>query len=208
MIIRRPKNRSVNSIDPDVTPLLHGVSQGDQEALARLMPLVYGQLKRLAAHCMSAERSDHTLQPTALVHEAYLLLVRQKVAWQNKAHFFAVAAKLMRRILLDHAKARVRKKRGGPQFKVSLDDVYLFTEDRSAELIALDQSLTKLAELDIRQSQIVEMRYFAGLETKEIAEVLGISTKTVMRDWQAAKLWLRADLRERDGDFARQVGTS
>ena len=137
-----------NASPQDVTPLLQEVSKGDQQALARLMPLVYGQLKKLAAHFMNAERQDHTLQPTALVNEAYLLLVRQSVEWQNKAHFFAVAAKLMRRILLDHAKARVRKKRGGLQNKMSLDDVFLSTEDRSDELIALDQSLTKLAMLD------------------------------------------------------------
>jgi RNA polymerase sigma factor (TIGR02999 family) len=143
----------MNSTSHDVTPLLQEVSKGDEDALARLMPLVYKQLKRLAAHFMNAERSDHTLQPTALVHEAYLLLVRQKVEWQSKAHFFAVAAQLMRRILLDHAKARVRKKRGGLQNKVSLDEVYLFTEDRSDELIALDRSLTKLAKLDLRQSR-------------------------------------------------------
>jgi RNA polymerase sigma-70 factor, ECF subfamily len=193
----------MNSTSQDVTPLLRGVAKGDQEALARLMPLVYGQLKRLAAHCMNAERSDHTLQPTALVHEAYLLLVRQKVDWQNKAHFFAVAGRLMRRVLLDHAKARVRKKRGGAQNQVSLDDVCLFTEDRSEELIALDRSLTKLAQRDLRQSRVVEMRYFGGLEIAEIAEVLEVSPKTVERDWQAAKLWLCADLREGDGDFTR-----
>ena len=150
---------------------------------------------------MNNERSDHTLQPTALVHEAFLLLVRQRVEWQNKAHFFAVAAQLMRRILLDHARTRIRKKRGGGQVKVSLDEICLFTEDRSEELIAIDQSLTKLAELDPRQGQIVEMRYFGGLETKEIAEVLGVSKKTVEREWQSAKLWLRADLGERDGNF-------
>jgi RNA polymerase sigma-70 factor (ECF subfamily) len=187
----------------DVTPLLKEVSRGDQEALGRLMPLVYAQLKRLAAHYMNAERSDHTLQPTALVHEAYLLLVKQKVRWQNKAHFLAVAAQLMRRVLTDHAKARVRKKRGGIQNRVLLDDVCLFAEDRSEELIALDRSLTKLAQLDPRQSRVVEMRYFGGLETKEIAEVLQVSTKTVERDWQIAKLWLRAALGERDGDFTR-----
>jgi len=191
---------SMNSTPKDVTPLLREVSKGDQEALARLVPLVYGHLRRLAAHFMNAERNDHTLQPTALVHEAYLLLVRQKVEWQNKAHFFAVAAQLMRRILLDHAKARVRKKRGGLQNKVALDEVHLIEEDRSQQLIALDRSLTKLAKLDPRQSRIVEMRYFGGLEMREIAEVLEVSLKTVERDWQAARLWLRADLREQDGD--------
>lgn len=186
----------MTSTTHDVTSLLKEVSQGNEEALARLMPLVYGQLKKLAAHCMNAERSDHTLQPTALLHEAYLLLVRQRVEWQSKAHFFAVAAQLMRRILLDYAKTRIRKKRGGVQNKVSLDEVCLFTEDRSEEVIAVDRSLTRLAKLDPRQSRIVEMRYFGGLEIKEIAEVLGVSSKTVERDWQAAKLWLRADLGE------------
>lgn len=193
----------MNSTTQDVTALLHEVARGDREAMARLIPLVYRQLKWQAVNCMKAERRDHTLQPTALVHEAYLLLVRQRVGWQDKAHFFAVAARLMRRILLDHAKARARKKRGGFQNKVSLDEVYLFTEARSEELIALDRSLTKLAQLDPRQSRVVEMRYFGGLETKEIAEVLEVSMKTVERDWQSAKLWLRADLSERDGDFTR-----
>lgn len=187
----------------DVTPLLNEVSRGDQEALARLMPLVYGQLKRLAAHCMRAERSDHTLQPTALVNEAYFLLVKQKVRWQNKAHFLAIAARLMRRVLIDYAKTRARKKRGGIRQKLSLNDVCLFAEDRSEELVALDRSLIQLAQLDPRQSRIVEMRFFGGLETKEIAEVLQVSTRTVERDWEVAKLWLRAALGERDGDFTR-----
>ena len=193
----------MNPSSTDLTPLLHKVAKGDQDALAQLMPLVYGQLRRLAAHCMLSERADHTLQPTALVHEAYLVLVKQRVDWQNKAHFFAIAAQLMRRILLDHARSRLRKKRGGSQIKITLDEVCVFSENKAEELIAINESLTRLAELDPRQSRVVEMRYFGGLEMKEIAEVLGVSTKTVMRDWQVAKMWLRADLRERYANFAR-----
>jgi RNA polymerase sigma-70 factor (ECF subfamily) len=189
----------MSSARGDVTPLLHEVTRGNQDALTQLMPVIYGELRRLAAHCMRDERTNHTLQPTALVHEAYMLLVKQKVEWQNKAHFFAVAAQMMRRILIDHARTNLRKKRGGKQIKVSLDEVYLFSEDRSDELMALDESLTRLAERDLRQSRIVEMRFFAGLELKQIAGLLGISEKTVKRDWQVAKMWLYADLRERDG---------
>jgi RNA polymerase sigma factor (TIGR02999 family) len=155
---------------------------------------------------MLSERADHTLQPTALVHEAYMLLVKQRVDWQNKAHFFAVAAQLMRRILLDHARSRLRTKRGGDQVKVSLDEVYVFSDVKSEELIAVDESLKRLAELDPRQSRIVELRYFGGLEVKEIAEVLGVSTKTVKRDWQAAKMWLCAYLGEQDGGSSGEMG--
>jgi RNA polymerase sigma-70 factor (ECF subfamily) len=198
----------MRSVGTDITPLLNEASRGDQAALAQLMPLVYGQLRRLAAHCMKGERADHTLQPTALVHEAYLLLAKQEAEWQNRAHFFAVAAKLMRRILVDHAKARVRKKRGGNQTKVSLEEVFLFSEDKSEALLALDESLTQLTNFDPRQGCIVEMRFFGGLEEKEIAGVLGVSVKTVKRDWQAAKLWLRADLRERDGNVPGEMGKS
>jgi len=195
----------MNSASADVTPLLQEVTRGNQDALARLMPLIYGELRRLAAHCMRGERTDHTLQPTALVHEAYMLLVKQKVEWQNKAHFFAVAAQVMRRILIDHAKTNLRKKRGGKQIKLSLDEVYLFSEDKSDELMALDESLKRLAERDPRQSRIVEMRFFAGLELKEIAELLDVSGKTVKRDWQVAKMWLYADLSEQDGSSARKM---
>jgi len=198
----------MNSASADVTPLLQEVTRGNQDALARLMPLIYSELRRLAAHCMRGERTDHTLQPTALVHEAYMLLVKQKVEWQNKAHFFAVAAQLMRRVLIDHAKANLRKKRGGNQIKLSLDEVYLFSEDKSDELMALDESLKRLAERDPRQSRIVEMRFFAGLELKEIAGLLDISEKTVKRDWQVAKIWLYADLREQDGDSPSEMQKS
>jgi RNA polymerase sigma-70 factor, ECF subfamily len=183
-----------------VTLLLREVARGDQEALARLMPLVYAELRRLAAHCMRNERGDHTLQPTALVHEAYLRLTgRRSPNWQNKAHFFAVAAQAMRRVLVDHARGHLRQKRGAGDAKVSLDDVFLFTEEKSEELLALDESLDRLATLDPRQSRVIEMRFFAGLELKEIAGVLDISEKTVKRDWQTGKLWLHGELRRRDG---------
>lgn len=198
----------MSSASVDVSSLLHEVTTGNQDALARLMPLIYGELRRLAAHCMSDERADHTLQPTALVHEAYMLLVKQNVEWQNKAHFFAVAAQVMRRVLIDHARANLRKKRGGNQIKLSLDEVYLFSENKPDEFIALDESLKRLAERDPRQGRIVEMRFFAGLELKEIAGLLGISEKTVKRDWQVAKMWLYADLRERDGTSTGEMGKS
>jgi len=134
--------------------------------------------------------------------------VKQKVEWQNKAHFFAIAGQMMRRILIDHARANLRKKRGGSQIKVSLDEVFLFSKEKSDEVIALDESMKRLATLDARQSRIVEMRFFAGLELKEIAVVLGVSEPTVKRDWQIAKMWLYADLREHDATSAGEMGES
>jgi RNA polymerase sigma-70 factor (ECF subfamily) len=192
----------MNSTSTDVTLLLHGVARGDQDALARLMPLVYGQLRKLAAHCMPSERSDHTLQPTALVHEAYMVLVKQRVGWQNKAHFFAVAARLMRRILIDHARGHLRDKRGGGERPVPLDEALVFAPEQSSELVKLDQSLERLAKLDPRQSKIVELRFFGGLTVEQTAAVLGISEKTVKRDWSMAKAWLHGDLKVSHGDIA------
>jgi RNA polymerase sigma-70 factor, ECF subfamily len=191
----------MNSTSTDVTLLLHRVARGDQDALARLMPLVYGQLRRLAAHCMLSERSDHTLQPTALVHEAYMVLVKQRVGWQNKAHFFAVAARLMRRILIDHARGHLRDKRGGGERAVPLDEALVFAPEQSSELVKLDQSLERLAKLDPRQSKIVELRFFGGLTVEQTAAVLGISEKTVKRDWSMAKAWLHGDLKVSHGDI-------
>jgi RNA polymerase sigma-70 factor (ECF subfamily) len=192
----------------DVTLLLQEVARGNQEALARLMPLVYAELRRLAAHCMRNEHSGHTLQPTALVHEAYVRLTgRRRPNWQNKAHFFAVAAQAMRRVLVDHARSHLRQKRGAGDAKVSLDEVFLFTEAKSEELLALDQSLDRLAALDPRQSRVIEMRFFGGLEVKEIAGVLDISEKTVKRDWQTGKLWLHGELRRRDGTHPGEMAT-
>jgi RNA polymerase sigma factor (TIGR02999 family) len=193
----------------EVTLLLREITEGNQHALDRLMPLIYGELHRLAARCMRQERADHTLQPTALIHEAYLKLVgRRTVKWESRAHFFAAAAQLMRRILMDHAKHHLRAKRGGAPQKISLDEVYLFSEDKSAGLVALDASLARLAITDPRQSRIVELRYFGGLTIEETATVLDISPKTVKRDWSVAKAWLYGDLKACHEPTSGKMGRS
>jgi RNA polymerase sigma-70 factor, ECF subfamily len=179
----------------DVTQLLHDWSDGDKSAAERLMPLVYDELRRLAGAYLQRERSDHTLQPTALVNEAYLRLVDQsRVSWQNRRHFFGIAAQLMRRVLVDHAREHVAEKRGGLRRKVSLDEARVPTGERAAELVALDEALTKLTKTFPRKGRVVELRFFGGLSVDETAEVLGISDKTVMREWQSAKLWLYREL--------------
>ncbi len=181
----------------DITLLLAGLRAGDRSAESRLMPLVYNELRRVARRYLRSERPDHTLQPTALVHEVYLRLVGQhEVAWQNRAHFFGVAAQLMRRILVDHARARQAEKRGGHQQKVPLNEVLEYAADKSAELVALDGALDRLAKRDPRQARIVELRFFAGLTEKEAAEVLGISVRTVKRDWGVARAWLYREINE------------
>lgn len=179
-----------------ISQLLINWGNGDTAALDELMPMVYNELRRLAGRYLRRERSDHTLQPTALVHEAYLRLVEQRgVRWQNRAHFFGVAAQMMRRILVDHARARRRTKRGGSWQKLSLEDVIGLSQERRVDLIALDDALTSLAEIDPRKSRVVEIRYFGGLSVEETAEVLGVSTKTVMRDWNMAKAWIYHELK-------------
>ena len=183
----------------DVTSLLVAITKGDTGAESKLIPLVYAELRKLAGHYMRRERSDHTLQATALVHEAYIRLVRQRdVNWQNKAHFFAIAGSLMRRILVDHARAHTRGKRGGRQEPIPLEEAILFSEDRSEEVLDLDRALTRFAREYPRQSQIVEMRFFGGLGIEEIADVLKISPKTVKRDWSLARAWLHRELREQE----------
>jgi RNA polymerase sigma factor (TIGR02999 family) len=185
-------------MDPasDVTLLLIEMTNGNKEAESKLIPLVYDELHRLARRHMRRERTDHTLQATALVNEAYLKLVEQRfVHWQSRARFFAIAAQTMRRILIDHARGHVREKRGGGQKMLALDKVLVFSAERSLEFLRLDQSLHRLAELDPRQSKIVELRFFAGLTVEETAEVLQVSPKTVKRDWSIAKAWLHGDLR-------------
>lgn len=175
----------------EITGLLVDWSNGDQAALDKLLPLVEQELHRLAHVYMRRENPDHTLQTTALVNEAYLKLIDQKKThWQNRAHFFAIAAKIMRRILLNYARDQRRKKRGGKAVHVSLSEVSTFTLARPEELIALDEALERLAAVDERKSQVVELKYFGGLENEEIAEVLKISAITVMRDWRYAKAWL------------------
>ena len=175
-----------------VTQLLAAWGSGDQAAFDELMPLVYEELRRLAHHYMSRERPGHTLQTSALVNEACLRLVDQKsIRWQDRAHFFGIAARLMRQILVDYARKRNYAKRGGEARRVSLDEAMIISEERAAEVVALDDALKSLAEIDPRKSEIVELRFFGGLSIEETAEVLHISPGTVMHDWTLAKAWLR-----------------
>ncbi|HEU4522718.1 MAG TPA: sigma-70 family RNA polymerase sigma factor [Thermoanaerobaculia bacterium] len=182
----------------DITELLLAWNGGDGDALARLIPLVEGELRRLAHSYMARERSGHTLQTTALLNEAYLRLVdSNRVRWQNRAHFFAVSAQLMRRILVDFARARLRDKRGGDLVHVSLDDAPAILHQRDPDLVALDDALKTLAAFDERKSRVVELRFFGGLSVEETAEVLNVSPVTVMRDWGMAKAWLLRELDKR-----------
>src|SRR2546423_2502412 len=175
----------------EVTQLLEEWSSGKREALDKLTPLVYEELRRLAHRYMNREQPGNTLQTTALVNEAYLRLVKRKsVRWQNRAHFFAVAAQVMRHILIDHAREHHYAKRGGDARKISLDQVTLMSPERAKELIALDEALEALARIDPRKSRIVELRYFGGMTIEEVAEVLKIAPVTVQREWRAAKAWL------------------
>ena len=178
-----------------VTELLQAGNSGDKEALNKLLPLVYDELRRLADHYMRGERVGHTLQPTALVHEAYVRLVGwQDVKWQNRAHFFGVAAQMMRNILVNHAKSRGAAKRGGAAQRLTLDESLAFAEQRDVNLLALDDALTRLEALDPQKGRIVELRYFSGLSVEETAEVLGVSAPTVKRQWRAAKAWLYREI--------------
>jgi len=179
----------------DVTGLLLRWSDGQEGARERLMRLVYGELKKIAARHLRGERADHTLQPTALVHEAYQKLIDQhRVRWQNRAHFYAVAARLMRRVLVDHARRRLAQRRGAGAEKVSLDDEDVAGTLPEADVIALDDALVELATFDADQARIVELRYFAGLTAEEAAEALGISRATLMREWAVARAWLHRRL--------------
>lgn len=179
----------------EVTELLLAWNSGDAAALDKLMPLVYDELHRLAHRYLSGERAGHMLQTTALVNEAYLRLIdASRVQWQNRAHFFAVSAQLMRRVLVDFARARQYQKRGGGAQQVSLEEALVVSVDRGDELIALDDALTTLATADERASQVVELRFFGGLSIEETAEVLSISPETVKRDWSWAKVWLLREL--------------
>ncbi len=183
--------------DNNVTELLVAWNQGDDDALRRLIPLVHEELRRLAHRYMTGEREDHLLQTTALVNEAFLRLVdSSRVKWQNRAHFFAVSAQLMRRILVDFARSRNVTKRGGNLVRVEFDDALIVSREPSGEMIALDDALTALAKMDLRKSRVVELRFFGGLSVEETAEVLSVSTDMVLRDWNFAKVWL---LREMDG---------
>jgi RNA polymerase sigma-70 factor (ECF subfamily) len=179
----------------DITLLLQAWSRGDEDALHKLVPLVYAELKRQAGRYMNRERLGHTLQATALVHEAYTHLIRTPhVNWQDRNHFYAICARLMRRVLVDHSRSRGYQKRGGPMTLVSLDDVPDIGQDGGVNLLDLDRALTALASLDPRKVQVVELRFFGGLTVEETAEVLKTSPETVMRDWKMAKVWLYREL--------------
>ena len=182
---------------PDITKLLQDWSDGRREALDAIVPLVYDELRRQARHYLRRERAEHTLQTTALVNEAYLKLVEQnRVVWQNRAHFFGIAANLMRRILVDYAKTKNRLKRGGSAENLPLEEAFYIaaTDENEIDLLALDKVLNELAEIDQQQAKIVELRFFSGLSIAETAEVLKISPATVKRDWQMAKAWLHHEL--------------
>ena len=194
--------------EPDVTALLIEVANGNQAAQEKLVPLVYDQLKRLARRYMRRERAGHTLQTTALVHEAYLKLVGQHSPhWQGRAQFYGIAAQLMRRILIDHARRHLREKRGGTQVILPLEEGLAFTPEHSEDLLKLDEALDRLSKLDPRQSRIVELRFFGGLSVEETSRFLNVSPITVKRDWAVAKVWLYGELRPDHGDDGKTVGT-
>lgn len=193
-----------DSSTPDVTQLLKQWSGGDRDALEQLLPLVYRELHLLAERYLRRERSDHTLQATALVHEAYLKLIDQReVRWQNRAHFYGVAAQAMRRILVDHARGHMAAKRGSGGVKLSLDDeqnpVAVVSSEKAEEMVALDDALNRLAERDQQQARIVELRFFGGLSIEETAEVLGVGTATVIRKWRTARAFLYSHVQGGDG---------
>lgn len=194
-----PRGKTVSSQSlQDVTQLLIGWQQGDLDAPARLMPLVYEELRRLARDYLRRERADHTLQATALVHEAYLRMVDNKsVDWKSRAHFYRIAAQLMRRILVDHARAHNAAKRGGLEQKLTLDEARGLPQNgNGVELVALDSALESFAQSYPRKSEVVELKFFGGLDVKEISKVLEVSEKTVLRDWNFAKVWLCRELNE------------
>ena len=194
---RRERNLYAHFVatQDNITELLVGYGRGDKKALDKLMPIVYEELRRQAARYLRKEQPGHTLQTTALIHEAYVRLVDQRhVQWQNRAHFFGIAAQLMRRILVDHARTKKRVKRGGSDVKVSIDDANVAVKGQDLDVVALDEALQRLAEIDEQQSRVVELRFFSGLTVEETAEVMGISKATVKRDWSMAKAWLHREL--------------
>jgi RNA polymerase sigma factor (TIGR02999 family) len=181
----------------EVTQLLQAWGSGDKKALDQLLPIVYAELHHLAAGYMRKESPGHTLQTSALVNEAYIKLVDQKnVRWQNRAHFFGIAAQLMRRILVDHARSRARVKRGAGAQKLSLNEATIVTNESAEEFLSLDEALSRLAQMDAQKSRIVEMKIFCGLNTKEIAEVVKVSPSTIEREWRKAKAWLHREIRK------------
>jgi len=176
----------------DITQLLIEMTDGNTEVVNQILPLIYSELRKLASSYLRRERSNHTLQPTALVNEAYLKLIDQKkVKWQNRAHFFGIAAQVMRRILLDHARKHTAEKRGGDAELLPIEEeILIVSHEKSAELIALDEALENLAKIDEQKARIVELRYFGGLSIEETAEVMGVSVPTINRQWRMAKAWL------------------
>jgi RNA polymerase sigma-70 factor, ECF subfamily len=185
----------------EISELLVAWSNGERAALDQLMPLVYDELRRIAHRYLGRERAGHTLQTTALVNEAYLKLFNEReMRWQNRAHFFAVAAQLMRMILVDYARSRNYVKRGGGAQRVSFDEALAVSQERAGELIALDEALKTLAEMDERKSRVAELRFFGGLSVEETAEVLKVSPVTVMREWRLAKAWLHRELSRDESD--------
>lgn len=198
-----PSSDHKTDTQQQITERLIAWNSGDTAALDDVIRAVYQELRRMADRYLRLERPGHTLQPTALVHEAYLRLIDQtQVNWQNRAHFFGVAAQMMRRILVDHARTKQRDKRGGPAIKLSLDEVANLSKGRPVDLVALDEALKSLAEIDQRKGRVVEMRYFGGLSVDETAEALEVSPQTVMRDWKLAKAWLYQEIRSEAGDEA------
>jgi len=192
---RKPAEKSIKSSPQSISLLLQRWSNGDEGALEQLMPLVYAELRRMARRYMGQQPSSHTLQTTALIHEAYLRLAGQEEKrWENRAHFFGVAAQAMRHILVDYARARNTGKRGGEARTVSLEEAAIVSKERAAGLVALDDALAELAQLSPRQGRVVELRYFGGLSVEETAEVLKVSLDTVTRDWSQAKAWLHREL--------------
>ena len=192
-----------------VTQLLRAWRQGDAAALDQLVPMVYQKLRRLARHYMAGQRPGHTLQATALVNEAYMRLIDcEQVNWKDRAHFFAISARMMRRVLVEFARARQYQKRGAGARKTSLDEGVIASPQRGQDLVALDDALQALAAEYPRQAQVVELRFFGGLNVEETAEVLHVSAITVMRDWQLAKVWLARELKKRDSNAGGTIETS
>jgi RNA polymerase sigma factor (TIGR02999 family) len=184
-----------DEVPPEITQLLANWSAGEADAAEQLMPAVYAELRRIARQYWQRERNNHTLQPTALVHEAYLRLADQKqTRWQNRAQFFAVASQLMRRILVDHARAHLAEKRGGHAEHIKLEEALIPSAERAANLVALDDALSQLAAVDARKSRVVELRFFGGLTVEETSEAMGLNPATVRRDWTFAKAWLHRAL--------------
>jgi RNA polymerase sigma-70 factor, ECF subfamily len=189
------------STDGQVTLLLKAMNRGDKSAADQLLPIVYSELHRLAKSYMSRERRDHTLQPTALINQAYLRIAQQEhMEWQNHAHFIGFAANVMRRVLVDHARERNAAMRGGGRVRVELDEGVAASPEASAEILQLEEALTRLEQLNPRQAQVVEMRYFGGLSVEEVASILGIAPRSVKRDWALARMWLYQEIQKRTPD--------